>query len=161
VRGALSGKNLLPDDPHVIKSPSGRIDTSDNSLRCWTDDVPYLKDELGFCPACHCHVPLASVAAEFCDFCKPKRKEHPREISSEIFALIPAEVFEGENSRRFSAIVRQQGHALRIVLHIKPRGFIRVLSVGFIKPKAIHSFTFFREHDDQHWVLAHWTKNST
>ncbi len=28
-RGALSGKNLLPDDPHVIKSPSGRIDTGD------------------------------------------------------------------------------------------------------------------------------------
>ena len=38
--GALSGKNLLPDDPHVIKSPSGRIDTGDyffNGNTVWLD----------------------------------------------------------------------------------------------------------------------------
>ena len=161
VRGALSGKNLLADDPHLIKSPSGRIDTSDNFSRCWTDDEPYLKDELGFCPNCWCHVPVASVAAEFCDFCKPKPKEHPTEIPSEIFSLIPAEVFEEKKHRRFSAIIRVQGHALRVVVHTKPHVLIRVASVGFIKPKPIHSFTFFRKHHDEHWVLKHSIKNST
>ena len=160
LRGVLSGKNLLPDDPYVIKSPSGRIDTNDNFSRCWTDDEPYLTDELGFCSNCRCHVPLASVAAEFCDFCKPKPKEHPREIPSEIRSLIPAEAFEEEKRRKFSAIIRRQGHALLVVVHTKPHVLISLLSVGFIKPKPIHSFTFFREHDDQHWVLAHSTKSS-
>src|SRR5207249_577356 len=135
--------------------PSGRIDTKENFQCRWTDDVPYLQDELCYCPNCVCHVERASVVDGFCDFCKPTRKEKPTEIPPEIHSLIPAELFVGQEQRRFSATIRQKAHVLRVVLHKKPHMPVRLLSLGFVKPKRVHSMTFFREDNDQPWMLVH------
>jgi SNF2 family DNA or RNA helicase len=151
VRGALSGKHLLQDDPHFRRSPTGRSDTSDHFVRPWTEDTEFLSDEVCFCPNCGSKVVTAKICEGHCDVCKTRSKEKAQTLSNEVAPLVPAECFGKLKQSRFSMLDRTTGMARFLVIQKKPPLLLRLLSFGLMKPEPVCAITLHHEPETKQW----------